>query len=280
LSSHPEIRSSSPPVRCSRAFPRVPGSSCPSGLTGESDEDLGSESGDSEVAYPSDGAEGDDDGEFMPNGMMSRSRTRSRRTSSVSVSNGSGSVSTARPCRLSAPVPVPNLTKKSRGRRVPTAPVIIVQRGAQKNVRMYRCTVDGCYKCFARGEHLKRHVRSIHTNEKRECCFHLLLWLVDDFDFLFYRCSAQVSRRGMREKFQSSRQPRAAHARTQGSSAGPHARRCLNSSYPQPKLAIKTPFLFSRPTRHVPTNTDPAPLWRLQCHSGYLRPSRVESRQQ
>jgi C2H2 transcription facotor len=47
--------------------------------------------------------------------------------------------------------------------------MIIVQGGVQKNMRMYRCTVDGCYKCFARGEHLKRHVRSIHTNEKREC---------------------------------------------------------------------------------------------------------------
>ena len=32
---------------------------------------------------------------------------------------------------------------------------------------MYMCKVPGCGKCFARGEHLKRHVRSIHTNEKR-----------------------------------------------------------------------------------------------------------------
>lgn len=30
------------------------------------------------------------------------------------------------------------------------------------------CKVAGCGKCFARGEHLKRHVRSIHTHEKRE----------------------------------------------------------------------------------------------------------------
>jgi len=67
-------------------------------------------------------------------------------------------------------VPVPNLTKKSRGRRVPTGPVFIVQGGVQKNMRMYRCTVGGCYKCFARGEHLKRHVRSIHTNEKPHKC--------------------------------------------------------------------------------------------------------------
>ena len=145
---------------------RVLGSSSPTGLTSESDEDLWSDSGESEVADPSDGADGNGDGYFIPNQTMSRSRTRSRRTSSVSMS--SGSVRAPRPCRLSAPVPVPNLTKKSRARRVPTAPVFIVQGGVQKNMRMYRCTVDGCYKCFARGEHLKRHVRSIHTNEKRE----------------------------------------------------------------------------------------------------------------
>jgi hypothetical protein len=149
--------------------PRAPGSSSPPGLTGESDEDLGSESDDSEGAYPLDGPDGDDDGDFMPNQSMPRSRTRSRRTSSVS--SGSGSMRAPRPCRLSAPVPVLNLTKKSRGCRVPTAPVIIVQGGVQKNMRMYRYTVNGCYKCFARGEHLKRHVRSIHTNEKREWLF-------------------------------------------------------------------------------------------------------------
>ena len=39
--------------------------------------------------------------------------------------------------------------------------VVAEQRG-------YMCKVPGCGKCFARGEHLKRHVRSIHTNEKRE----------------------------------------------------------------------------------------------------------------
>lgn len=35
--------------------------------------------------------------------------------------------------------------------------------------RTYVCDVAGCGKCFVRGEHLKRHVRSIHTYEKREC---------------------------------------------------------------------------------------------------------------
>ena len=78
---------------------------------------------------------------------------------------------TIRPSRPSAPapIPVPNLTKKSRGRRVPTHPgVALNSDGGVKRTRGYMCRVPGCGKCFARGEHLKRHVRSIHTNEKRE----------------------------------------------------------------------------------------------------------------
>ncbi|KAL4259363.1 Zf-C2H2 Zinc finger, C2H2 type [Pleurotus pulmonarius] len=89
---------------------------------------------------------------------------------------------------LPVPIPVPNLTKKSRGRRVPT--VAALQRGRSSDrtrggssmsdgaaagskasaSRMYTCTVAGCGKCFARGEHLKRHVRSIHTYEKPHRC--------------------------------------------------------------------------------------------------------------
>lgn len=66
------------------------------------------------------------------------------------------------------PVPVPNLTKKSRGRSVPTVPDRFIPYGAYKAQRSFVCVVADCRKCFARGEHLKRHVRSIHTNEKRE----------------------------------------------------------------------------------------------------------------
>jgi hypothetical protein len=43
----------------------------------------------------------------------------------------------------------------------------MMQGGVQKNMRMYKCVVEGCDKSFARGEHLKRHVRAIHGNEKR-----------------------------------------------------------------------------------------------------------------
>ena len=81
------------------------------------------------------------------------------------------------------PIPVPNLTKKSRGRRVPTMSSLEDLRSAAsgagrkrqssggKTARMYMCEVKGCGKCFARGEHLKRHVRSIHTYEKREVLY-------------------------------------------------------------------------------------------------------------
>lgn len=66
------------------------------------------------------------------------------------------------------PVPVPNLIKKSRGRRVPTeAETDELGGGPSSKTRMFRCDVLGCGKCFLRGEHLKRHIRSIHTHEKR-----------------------------------------------------------------------------------------------------------------
>ena len=109
-----------------------------------------------------------------------------------------------KPC-APIPVPVPNLTKKSRGRKVPTVhdPELEsaadeyvpsgrlrdtsdggrVKRGrgggatGTKNARTYRCTVEDCGKCFVRGEHLKRHIRSIHTNEKRQYFFPLLFFL-------------------------------------------------------------------------------------------------------
>lgn len=67
-----------------------------------------------------------------------------------------------------SPVPIPNLIKKSRGRRVPTeAETDELTGGSSSKTRMFRCDVLGCGKCFLRGEHLKRHIRSIHTHEKR-----------------------------------------------------------------------------------------------------------------
>lgn len=74
--------------------------------------------------------------------------------------------------RTAPPVPVPNLTKKSRGRRVPTADDTVVEGEADgKKGRVYVCKVEECGKCFSRGEHLKRHIRSIHTHEKRKSAY-------------------------------------------------------------------------------------------------------------
>ncbi|KZT01180.1 uncharacterized protein LAESUDRAFT_764001 [Laetiporus sulphureus 93-53] len=131
----------------------------------EDDADRLSESSGSEkdeVMEQDDGA--DDDSDFI---LESPSHGRGRRRTISSTSSSSHSD----PRRVPNPIPVPNLTKKSRGRRVPTAPVIVVsENGVEKNTRTYTCMVDGCGKCFARGEHLKRHVRSIHTNEKPHKC--------------------------------------------------------------------------------------------------------------
>ncbi|CAE6536006.1 unnamed protein product [Rhizoctonia solani] len=82
----------------------------------------------------------------------------------------SGNIRMPRSCRNTAPVPIPNLTKKSRGRRVPTKPAAVPPAGIGKSARTFTCTVEGCGKCFNRGEHLKRHIRSIHTDEKPHVC--------------------------------------------------------------------------------------------------------------
>ncbi|KAF8633581.1 hypothetical protein AX15_001374 [Amanita polypyramis BW_CC] len=71
--------------------------------------------------------------------------------------------------RVVLPTPVPNLTKKSRGRRVPTT-ASPDPSGNLTDGRLYVCKVEGCGKCFFRGEHLKRHIRSIHTHEKPFKC--------------------------------------------------------------------------------------------------------------
>lgn len=165
--------------------------------------------------------EGDDidDEEYTPEQDMSPV-VRTRRTSSrriTKVARRSQSPTDAQRTKVTAPVPVPNLTKKSRGRRVPTSAVVVSQNGVDKvsilraiyvnqslelicrplsqNIRSYRCKVAGCNKFFQRGEHLKRHVRSIHTNEKRE-------WSMDTFSgarlIEIHWSSAQVPLQEMR----------------------------------------------------------------------------------
>ncbi|KII94252.1 hypothetical protein PLICRDRAFT_100040 [Plicaturopsis crispa FD-325 SS-3] len=104
-----------------------------------------------------------------------RSSPRTTRYSPYSENTRNSSVPPPRRVRqtnvLPVPVPVPNLTKKSRGRHVPTELADAVDGDAGwRGARAYTCVVAGCGKCFARGEHLKRHVRSIHTYEKPHKC--------------------------------------------------------------------------------------------------------------
>lgn len=117
---------------------------------------------------------------------------------------GSYMVKKRRNQSIPVPVPVPNLNKKSRGRKVPFISTSSVTSGATASIkteegstesnqddrgsrwterkgnsasiqvkdghagsRTFVCVVPGCGKCFVRGEHLKRHVRSIHTHDKR-----------------------------------------------------------------------------------------------------------------
>lgn len=92
---------------------------------------FGGDSGESEKEDDEEGEEeGDDDDEFV---LRSSSRPRRRTGRSQSADQATSlSYTPTGSRRLAAPIPVPNLTKKSRGRRVPTAPVIISQNGVQK----------------------------------------------------------------------------------------------------------------------------------------------------
>lgn len=62
------------------------------------------------------------------------------------------------------PRPVPGVSKKGRGRHVPTK-----EAGGRKGTT-YTCSVEDCHKVFKRHEHLKRHVMSLHSNEQNYMC--------------------------------------------------------------------------------------------------------------
>ncbi|CAG8573777.1 1722_t:CDS:1 [Ambispora leptoticha] len=65
----------------------------------------------------------------------------------------------------SLPSPPTSIAKpptKSRGRRMSNKPT-------KPGTKCFECTYTGCGRVFKRSEHLKRHVRSIHTLERRKC---------------------------------------------------------------------------------------------------------------
>ena len=57
---------------------------------------------------------------------------------------------------------------RSRKRKANTTNTPEMSKTPSGENRTFVCVVPGCGKCFVRSEHLKRHVRSIHTHDKRE----------------------------------------------------------------------------------------------------------------
>lgn len=97
---------------------------------------------------------------------------RERATSSSSSSSDNSSMSVSPPPATTAnnrrgtkkSAQLKSTVKSSRGRRVSNSPSIAGQK-------MFTCNHDDCGKVFKRSEHLKRHIRSIHTLEKRKFTF-------------------------------------------------------------------------------------------------------------
>ena len=73
------------------------------------------------------------------------------------VPQGQVKPSVQRSLSMDLPVPVPGVTKKTRGRRVPTT-------ATEDPRRKWKC--DVCGGMFIRREHFKRHTKSVHTNER------------------------------------------------------------------------------------------------------------------
>ncbi|KAG1142364.1 hypothetical protein G6F37_010775 [Rhizopus arrhizus] len=90
---------------------------------------------------------------------------RERASSACSSSSVESSMSvspppTRRPSKVAA---AKGPIKRSRGRRVSNSPSVAGQK-------VFTCNQDECGKVFKRSEHLKRHIRSIHTLEKPYEC--------------------------------------------------------------------------------------------------------------
>lgn len=58
--------------------------------------------------------------------------------------------------------PVPGLTKRARGRHVPT------KESASGADRKHCCPVEGCNKMFKKRDHLNRHIKCLHQHEQSE----------------------------------------------------------------------------------------------------------------
>lgn len=134
----------------------------------------------------------------MNDNLIANDIFRERASSSSSLSSSSDSALSVSPPpsrRTSkANVKSPLKATRSRGRRVSNSPSIAGQK-------VFTCKHDDCGKVFKRSEHLKRHVRSIHTLEKRKFSlfiiaknFILIVHLIIAFECPYQSCSKRFSR--------------------------------------------------------------------------------------
>lgn len=154
--------------------------------------------------------------------------------------------------RTAPPVPVPNLTKKSRGRRVPTK-VAGEKEGVQEEKlpkervqkgRVYVCKVEDCGKCFSRGEHLKRHIRSIHTHEKPFKCSH------PSCDKFFNRHDNLLQHQKVHKDYSSPQNMNDSYGPLQRIQQGPH----YNSDHAPPteNIIVPQPYAIFSSYHHGP----------------------------
>ncbi|KIK29723.1 hypothetical protein PISMIDRAFT_671661 [Pisolithus microcarpus 441] len=68
----------------------------------------------------------------------------------------------------------PSINKRSRGRQVPVSPdgkpVKVQCKNGVIKARHFICPYPGCAKTFSRNEHVKRHIRCLHTNGEGWVC--------------------------------------------------------------------------------------------------------------
>ncbi|KAF9781874.1 hypothetical protein BJ322DRAFT_1010803 [Thelephora terrestris] len=118
---------------------------------------------------PSGESEVEDENDYDYGAPSNRKKNRSARVSCAAhpYLKPASKSKDKRRATLEIPVPVPGLTKNSRGRSVPTGtPGVVYVDGT----RSFWCSVQNCNKMFSRGEHLKRHIKSIHTHDKDYRC--------------------------------------------------------------------------------------------------------------
>jgi hypothetical protein len=106
--------------------------------------------------------------ESPPTTTTKRRGRRSTTTSTTSTISGMQLQQDPQEYQLmssSLPSPPQKSTGKSRGRRMTNKP-------NKPGTKSFECTYTGCGRVFKRSEHLKRHIRSIHTLERPFHCPH------------------------------------------------------------------------------------------------------------